>query len=259
LTNDESGLRIAVLVKQVIDPAAVAIDAEVGTVAIGPERVLNTYDAYGLSTAVDLKEAHGGTVTAIAAGGGEVQEVLLRALAIGADAAVRMETGDANALETLDLARCLSLFLTERWFDLVIAGQSTEDYESGQVGVQVAELLDLPHVSLVTDVALANQTLTVNRDAEGTKEVVAVDLPAVLVVLTGRNGEQRYPTLRGMMAARKKGIEVVPAPVEGSAGRLAWTAPRPVERESTGILLEGVPAEEAADQLVTWLKEKRLI
>jgi len=259
VANDEGGLRIAVLIKQVVDPAAVAIDADAGTVTIGPERLLNTYDAYGLSTAIQLKEAHGGTVTAITAGGVDVQEVLLRALAIGADAAVRIDTGDANALETLALARILATLISDRDVDLVIAGQSTEDYESGQVGVQVAELLDLPHVSLVTDVALSDRTLMVNRDAEGTKEVVVVDLPAALIVLTGRNGEQRYPTLRGMMAARKKGIEVVSAPVEVAANRLTWTPPRPVERESTGIFLEGVPAEDAARQLVAWLKEKRLI
>ena len=254
----ESGdLRIAVLIKQVVDPAAVKIDA--GNVTIGPERLLNTYDAYGLATAIEVMEDHGGSVTAISAGGPDLQETLLRALAIGADAAVRLDVGDANALETLDLARVLATFIGGRGFDLVIAGQSTEDYESGQVGPQVAELLDLPHVSLVTQVDLEGRTLTVNRDAEGTKEVVAVDLPAMLMVLTGRNGEQRYPTLRGMMAAKKKGIEVVPVASVDGAERLGWTAPRVIEREQTGVILEGLAAEDAATQLVTWLKEKRLV
>ena len=258
MTNEQEGLRIAVLIKQVVDPSSVVINSAAGTVTIGPERLLNTYDAYGLSTAIDLREAPGGTVTAISAGGPEVHDILLRALAIGADAAVRLETGDANALETLELARILGAFLAERGFDLVVAGQSTEDYESGQVGVQVAEVLGLPHVSLVTDVTLTNRTLTINRDAEGTKEVVEVDLPATLVVLTGRNGEQRYPTLRGMMAAKKKGVEVVFASPE-SSDRLSWTPPRPAERTASGVLLEGLPADEAASQLIDWLKEKRLI
>lgn len=257
--SDTGGLRIAVLIKQVVDPTAVRIDADAGTVTVGPERLLNTYDAYGLATGLDLRDAHGGAVTAISVGAPGVDETLLRALAIGADGAVRIDLDDANQVETLDVARILAACIAERGFDLVIAGQSTEDYESGQVGPQVAELLDLPHVSLVTQVDLEGRTLTINRDAEGTKEVVAVDLPAMLVVLTGRNGEQRYPTLRGMMAAKKKGIEVVPAsPIDG-ANRLGWTAPRVIEREQTGIILKGVAAEDAAAQLVTWLKEKRLV
>ncbi len=257
--TETGGPRIAVLIKQVVDPAAVGIDADAGTVSVGPERLLNTYDAYGLATALDLRDTHGGSVTAISVGAPAIDDALLRALAIGADAAVRINLDDANQIETLDVARTLAAYIGKSGFDLVIAGQSTEDYESGQVGPQVAELLDLPHVSLVTQVSLDGQTLTINRDAEGTKEVVAVDLPAMLVVLTGRNGEQRYPTLRGMMAAKKKGIEVVPAPPVDGAGRVNWTAPRVIEREQTGIILEGVAAEDAAAQLVAWLKEKRLV
>ena len=256
---DVGDLRIAVLIKQVVDPAAVQIDGDAGTVTVGPERLLNTYDAYGLATALDLRDGHGGTVTAISVGGPGVDEALLRALAIGADAAVRIDLDDANAIESLDVARMLAAVLRERGFDLVVAGQSTEDYESGQVGPQVAELLDLPHVSLVTQVDLDGRTLTINRDAEGTKEVVAVDLPAMLVVLTGRNGEQRYPTLRGMMAAKKKGIEVLDAPLVDGAERLGWSSPRVIEREQSGIILDGVAADDAAAQLVAWLKEKRLI
>src|SRR5690606_33708805 len=142
------------------------------------------------------RDAYGGLVMVISLGAPGVDDALLRALAIGADSAVRINGEDANQVETLDVARVLAAVIGDRGFDLVIAGQSTEDYESGQVGPQVAELLDLPHVSLVTQVDLDGRTLTINRDAEGTKEVVAVDLPAMLVVLTGRNGEQRYPTLR---------------------------------------------------------------
>lgn len=255
----EEGPRIAVLIKAVVDPTAVTIDGTSGIVTVGPERVLNTYDAYGLATAIDLKEQHGATVTAMAAGPVATQDVLLRSLAIGADLAIWLDTGDQHQLESLELARLLAGLITDRGFDLVIAGQSTEDYESGQTGPQVAELLGLPHVSLVTQVDLEGRELTINRDAEGTKDVVAVDLPAMLMVLTGRNGEQRYPTLRGMMTARKQGVERVSVAGPQTSGRMTWSEPRAVQREAHGEILSDVPPAEAASRLIVWLKEKRLI
>ena len=100
--------------------------------------------------------------------------------------------------------------------------------------------------------------LRIKRDAEATKEVISVALPAVLMVLSGREGPQRYPTLRGMMAAKKKDIPVVPG-VADDARRLSWSTPRAVKRDTTGIIVQGVPAEQAAADLVSWLKEQKLI
>lgn len=259
MAEEKAALRIAVLIKQVIDSAAITIDGAAATVTIGPERALNTYDAYGLATALELKEHHGGSVTAIAAGNADVQEVLLRAMAIGADEGLLVKTDGPVQIETLNLARMLAEVLANGAYDLVIAGQSSEDYESGQTGPQVAEVLGLPHVSLVTEVALDGRELQVHRDAEGTKEVLAVDLPAMLIVLTGRNGEQRYPTLRGMMSARKRGVTIVEAAGLSNSARLRWSAPQVVQRESHGIIVSDTPAAESASQLIAWMKEKRLI
>jgi electron transfer flavoprotein alpha/beta subunit len=80
------------------------------------------------------------------------------------------------------------------------------------------------------------------------------------MVLSGRDAEQRYPTLRGMLAAKKKPLRTVTVPAaETESGRLAWTAPVHVDRPATGTILEGVPVDEAAAQLVAWLKERRLV
>jgi electron transfer flavoprotein beta subunit len=139
----------------------------------------------------------------------------------------------------------------------VVAGQSSEDYEAAQVGPQVAEILDWPHVSLVTEVSLEGDRLRIRRDAERTKEDVSLDLPAVLVVLSGRDGEQRHPTLRGMMQAKKKSIPVVAPDLEPRT-RLTWSEPVAEVREATGTILRDVPAPDAARQLVAWLRERKL-
>jgi electron transfer flavoprotein beta subunit len=252
-------LRIAVLIKQVPDINAITVNPKSHRVDLGSDRVMNTYDAYAVGEAIGIKENSGATVTVIAAGSPEAREVLLRALATGADEAILIDLPEHNEVDSLATARILSAEIGKHDFDLVLAGQSTDDYETGQVGPQVAELLGWPHVSLVTHVEVDGRSLRVNRDAEASKEVVAVPLPAVLMVLSGRDGTQRFPTLRGMMAAKKKTIPVVA--VEGAArsARLAWSDPMAVQREAEGIIVQGVPAEQAASELVTWLRERKLI
>jgi electron transfer flavoprotein alpha/beta subunit len=259
MSGESAGLKIAVLVKQVPAASAVSINRETRGLVVGLERAINTYDAYGLGTAIGLKERFGGTVTAVSAGPPEVRDVLLRALATGADDAILLDFPEHNDIDSLQMARDLAREIAARGFDLVIAGQSTEDIETGQVGPQVAELLGWPHVSMVTHVELVRDELHVNRDSEGTKEKLGVHPPAVLMVHTGRDEEQRHPTLRGMMAAKKKPIEIVTNPGPGEAPTLTWTEPVAVERESTGVIVQGKPAQEAAGDLVAWLREQKLV
>lgn len=252
-------LRIAVLVKQVPDVNGVTVDPETRAPVIGSELVMNTYDAYAVGEAIGIKERFGATVTAITAGPPQARDVLLRALATGADEALLIDLPDHNDLDTLAVAAILAGEIGNHEFDLVLAGQSTDDYETGQVGPQVAERLGWPHVSLVTHVEVEDRSLRVNRDAEASKEVVETPLPAVLMVLSGRDGPQKFPTLRGMMAARKKDIPIVEAgPFERST-HLAWSEPVAAEREAKGTILEGVPAEQAAAELIAWLKERKLV
>lgn len=251
-------VNIAVLVKQVPDINEITIDPVSRHARLGESRVLNTFDHYALTAALGLREDVGGTVTAIAAGPPRAREVLLRCLAIGADEAILVDLPDNNGIDTLALARVLATEIRKHGVALVFAGQSTDDYEAGQVGPQVAELLGWPHISLVTQAALDGDRLRVRRDAEGTREDVSVDLPAVLMVLSGRDSEQRYPTLRGMMQAKKKRIPVVTPQLDDRV-RLSWSTPVAVERAATGIIVQGEPAPDAARNLVAWLRERKLV
>ncbi len=248
---------IVVLVKQVHDINEITIDSNTHRPRLGSTLAMNTYDRYALAAAIGLREQAGGTVTVVTAGPPSSREILLRCLASGADEAVLIDLPDHNGIDTLALARLLAAQAQNLGADIVIAGQASEDYEAAQVGPQVAEVLGWPHVSLVTQASLDGDRLQIRRDAERTKEDVSVMLPAVLVVLSGRDGEQRYPTLRGMMQAKKKQIQTVTPDLDQRI-RLAWTEPVAEVRESIGTILRDVSAPEAARQLVAWLKERKL-
>jgi electron transfer flavoprotein beta subunit len=258
MSQESGGLNIAVLVKQVPDVNAITVDPGSHKAVLGSERVMNTYDAYAIGESLSIRERVGGKITVITAGPPEAKDVLLRALATGADEAVLVHLPRHNDIDTLAIARILASEIAARNVDLVLAGQSTDDYESGQVGPQVAESLAWPHVSLVTHVDVEGATLRVRKDAEAAKETIEVPLPAVLMVLSGREGPQRFPTLRGMMAAKKKTIAEVEGSPPDSGSRLEWQVPKAVEREAEGIVIQGQPVEQAVGELVRWLKEQKL-
>lgn len=251
-------LRIAVLVKQVPDIAEVRVDEASRHPVLGPTRVMNTYDAYAVSEAVSLKERAGGNITVVSAGPASARDVILRALATGADSGVHVELDDPNGVDTLGMAAVLTDCLREDEFDIVLAGQTTDDYETGQVGLQVAELLGWPHVSLATHIDAVDGGVLVARDAEGSKETIRLPLPCVVVVLSGRDGEQRHPSLRGMMAAKKKPIRTA-LPSIPAGTRISWTEPVAPVRDSEGVILDGVAPAEAATLLVSWLHDRKLI
>lgn len=252
------GLDIVVLVKQVPDMNAVRIDKQSGHVTLSDQRVVSSYDEYAIEEALLLKEAHGGEVTVIAAGPPAVKDVITRALAMGADRGELIELPNVAELDTLALARVLVAQIAKLSYDLVLVGQNSDDYESGQVGPQVAELLNLPMVSSVMDLQVVGERLVLKRDVEDGSQTVEAPLPALLMAITGLN-EPRYPSLKGIMAAKKKPLDVVGAGPGDASSRLTWSEPEAPERVMTGVIVQDVPAAEAAQQLVAWLREHKLV
>lgn len=256
----ESGsapLKIAVLVKQAPDMNAVRIDRATGKPVFGGQQVVSSYDEHAIEEAVRLQERFGGETIAVTAGPAGAKDALTRALAMGIDRAIHVEVADPNALDTLAVAALLADQLRPLGVDLVIAGQAADDYETGQVGAQVAELLDLPLVSNIVSVELAGGTLTLKRDMEDGYQTVTAPLPAALLASTGLN-QPRLPSLKGIMSAKKKPVEKVPPPPIAEA-RMTWSAPQAPEKTVTGVLLQDVPPAEAARQLVAWLKEQKAL
>lgn len=168
--------------------------------------IVNPYDEwYALVRALELKETLGGTVTTITVGTVADEAIIRKAFAIGADEGVRV---DANPTDAYFVASQIAEYARSNQFDLVLLGKETIDYNGSQVGAMVAELLDMPFVSLATKLDVAGSTATVERDVTGGTEVLEVSLPAVISAAKGM-AEQRIPNMKGIMAARTKPLTAI--------------------------------------------------
>ncbi|HBY95311.1 MAG: electron transfer flavoprotein subunit beta/FixA family protein [Ardenticatenaceae bacterium] len=224
--------------------------------------VINPYDEYAIEEALRLNEQQGeGTVTIVTIGPSEAQETIRKALAMGIDAAYHLNDPAFENLDPLGRARVLAEAIEKIGeFDLIWTGWKGVDEDYGQTGIYLAELLDLPHVSMVVGVKeVGDREATVLREVEGGVEVVKTQLPAVFTQQKGEH-EPRYPTLKGIMGAKKKPL------TEWSASDLDLDSDElepgieivevelPPERQ-TGRIISGTP-EEAARELVRLLREE---
>ena len=197
-------MRIAVLMKQTFDTAAIInLDARGQIERQDINLIINPYDEFAIEEALRLKEKHGGEVTVIAAGAPETHDALLQALAMGADKAVLVTDDALTGADEYAAAQVLSKLLGSLEFDLLLAGWRAVDDASAQVAVRVAELLGLPQVNVVTKLEIEGDKAVATRDIEGGCEVVEVPLPALITAQKGLN-EPRYPTMRGIMQAKRK-------------------------------------------------------
>ena len=172
--------------------------------------IMNPTDEwYALVRAIELKEKLGGEVVVIHVGKADSEQVIRKALAIGADKAVRV---DADPTDAYFVAAQIASHAKTENYDLIITGKETIDYNSFEITGMVAELLDLPCVILASNLQVENGTATIKREIEGGTETVEVKLPLV-VGATKDLAEARIPNMKGIMAARTKPLTVVP-PVE---------------------------------------------
>lgn len=178
----------------------------------GVTYIVNPYDEwYALVRALELKETLGGSVTIISVGLAEMEGVIRKALAIGADEAVRI---DAEATDTFFVAAQIAEYAKSQNFDLIFAGKETIDYNGSALGGMLAELLNMPYISLATKLDMAGNTATVEQDIDGGTQVVECDCPLVLSAAKGM-AEARIPNMRGIMAARTKPpTTVAPAAIQ---------------------------------------------
>lgn len=174
----------------------------------GVQFIINPYDEwYALVRGLELKEANDGTVTAISVGGSDYDPIIRKALAIGADDAVRI---DAHPNDAFQVASEIANYAKDNGYDMVLCGKETIDYNGSQVGGMIAELMNLPYVSLAVKLDVNGTLATIERDVQGGTEVVEVSGGFVLSASKGM-AEQRIPNMRGIMQARTKPLTVVPA------------------------------------------------
>jgi electron transfer flavoprotein beta subunit len=189
----------------------------------GVQYIVNPYDEwYALVRALEIKEANGGNVTIISVGAAGDEAVIRKALAIGADDAVRIDADPTDAYFT---AIQIAEYAKANGFDLVLTGKETINYNGSQVGGMIAEALDQPFISVATKLDVNGTTLTLEREINGGIEVVEVNTPAVVSCAKGM-AEQRIPNMRGIMAARTKPLQVVaPIAVDQMTSYVTYTMP----------------------------------
>lgn len=169
---------------------------------------LNEWDSYAIEEAILLKEKFGGTVTVLSMGGEDTNESLRKCLAMGADEAIRLTDPAFLGSDGFATAKVLAQAIRKLSYDLILTGTQAEDDGFGEVGVMLAKLLGLPHVSIVNRLEVQERKLRAHRELEGgLEEVVEVDLPALLTIQTGIN-EPRYVSIMGIRKVAKKEIKV---------------------------------------------------
>ncbi len=175
--------------------------------AAGVQFILNPYDEIALSRAIDLCEGGKGTVTVINVGDSSTEPTIRKALAIGADDAVRI---NAIPQDAYFVATQIAEYAKTQQFDLILTGRESIDHNGAQVPAMIAELLDIPSVSIVKKLDFDGKTATLSREIEGGKEVVEVDAPFVASCAEGV-AEWKIPNMRGIMSARTKPLQVMEA------------------------------------------------
>jgi electron transfer flavoprotein beta subunit len=264
-------VRIVVLVKPVPDTAS-------GGERLRPDdwrldraavpAVVNANDEYALEAALKLVEAHGGEVHLVSMAGPTAPETMRKALAMGAASGTLISDDALGGSDMVSTMRVLVGALKSLEFDLLLAGADTSDSGGGIVPAGIAALLGLPYLSYAAKITPdpAAGTVRVHRISPTGFEVLEAPMPA-LIVATQALGEPRYPSLKGIMAARSKSLETKslsdvaledPSPVGGAVATTAVLgAEAPPPRAATRVIRE--PADEAARQVVAFLADRRII
>jgi len=205
-------VKIAVCVKRVPDmDVRFRIGADNVSVDEGGLKFdINDFDAWAVEAALQLKDKNAGSeVTVISLGPDVVQETIRKALSMGADRGIQLKA-DKVPFDGLVIAKALAAELKTAGYDLILFGKMAPDSSNGVVGAMSAEILGLPCVTAISSLEIANGKGNAKRELEGAQEIVEFPLPAVLTVDEGLNAA-RLPSLKGIMAAKKKPLEVKPA------------------------------------------------
>jgi electron transfer flavoprotein beta subunit len=266
-------MNMIVCVKQVIDPEAppssFKVDPSANKVVPpqGVSPVIDPYAEYGVEAALKIKDAKGGKVTAISLGANQSRDIVKKPLAMGADELILLEDEAFDGGDSYSTAYALAMAIKKIGeYDIIFCGREASDWNAGQVGSGIAEILGLPSVTLAKKIDITDGKARVERVTDEGYEVIEVSLPC-LITASNEIGEPRYPTIKGIMAAKKKepiiwkpadiGIEVAKI---GAAGRQTKLLKlfQPV-RGGKCEIVGGESPEEAAANLALKLREVKVL
>ena len=266
-------MNMIVCIKQVIDPeappASFKIDPSGNKVVppAGVSPVVDPYAEYAVEAALKVKDASGGKITAISLGSNQFRDIVKKPLAMGADELILLEDEAFDESDSWSTAYALAMAIKKIGeYDIIFCGREASDWNAGQVGSGIAEILGVPSVTLAGKVDAADGKVKVQRKTDEGYEVVEVSLPC-LITVSNEIGEPRYPTIKGIMGAKKKEPVVwkpadigVEAAQIGASGRHTMLLKlfQPV-REGKCEVIEGDSLEEAAANLAVKLREAKVL
>jgi len=265
-------MNMIVCVKQVIDPEAPPASFKIGpdgkvVPPPGIPPVIDPYGEYAVEAALKVKDAQGGQITTISLGKDHARDVIKKPLAMGADELILLEDESFAEGDSWSTAFALAMAIEKIGnYDLILCGREASDWNAGQVGSGIAEILGLPSVTLVKKIDITDAKARVERVTADGYEVLEVTLPAVLTI-SNEIGEPRYPNIKGIIAAKKKepviwkpaDIGLKPVQV-GAAGRHTKMLKflQPVS-EGECEIAEGESPEETAGNLALKLREAKIL
>ena len=255
-------MEILVLMKQTFDTEEKIVIRDGRVSDANVEFIINPYDEYAVEEAIKLKEEHGGEVTVLTVGPERTENALRTALAMGADKAVRIELGGLKT-DAYVLANIIAAAVRSNPYELILGGYMAVDSGAGQVAVRVAEKLGIPHVSAITKLTLDGGKAVVERDAEGDTEIIEIRTPFLATAQQGLN-EPRYPSLPGIMKAKKKPMDIVtvdqlalePDEIQAKTRVIEDFAP---PKKQAGRRLEGDPGEQVRELVRLLQTEAKII
>ncbi len=266
-------MNMIVCVKQVIDPeappASFKIDPSANKVVPPPgvPPVISPFDEQAVEAALRIKDAQGGKITILSLGANLLREVVKRPLAMGADELILLEDDAFSEGDSWSTAYALAMAIKKMGeYDLIFCGRQAADWDGGQVGSGIAEILGLPSVTVVQKIDIVDGRAKVERVTADGYEVIEVSLPA-LITISNELGEPRYPKITGIMAAKKKEpIIWKPADIGLDASQIGAVGRRikllkllqPVHEGKCDII-EGENPEEAGVNLALKLREAKIL
>ena len=222
---------------------------------------VNEPDIYALEEALRLKEKHGGEVVVATLGPARAQQAIKEALAKGADRALHLDDPAFQGLDGSGVARALSRAIQKENPDLIVTGLQSDDFGFAQTGVILAEMLGLPHSTIIMEIQVTDRIMKVKRELEaGFFQWIEMPLPALLTIQSGIN-KVRYASLKGIMAAKKKEIAVISRESLGVAQEPTERVERiyvPQKTKKTEFI-DGSPKEAAAKLLEKLRHEARVL
>ena len=266
-------MNMIVCVKQVLDPeappASFKVDPSTNKVVPPPgvPPVISPFDEQAVEAALRIKDVQGGKITILSLGTNLLREVVKRPLAMGADELILLEDDAFADSDSWSTAYALAMAIKKVGeYDLIFCGRQAADWDAGQVGSGIAEILGLPSITVAQKIDITDGKAKVERVTADGYEVIEVSLPA-LITVSNELGEPRYPKITGIMAAKKKepiiwksadiGVDVSQI---GTAGRRTKLLKlfQPV-REGKCEIIEGESPEEAAANLALKLRESKIL